>query len=396
MNKKRLSLAIVSLHPSNYQAGIWKELSNIDSIDSVVYYLSDIGVKEVFDPEFGTMRKWDNMEILENYKYKFVANYAKITTGYGFLSRINPSIVALIFNRYDAILLHGYDTISMWLAFMTAWATGTAIIWRGEVVKRGVITTPPLKRAIKKYLLKFLFKRCSRVLYSCSGNKEYLRHYGVPEHKLFLIPCAVDNEYFRLQKSNYLSNYGDIRNELNISENDYVIVFSARMTVRKRPMDLLISLEKASENNIMALFIGSAPDMNLLESYVNERGIRAKFIGYKTQNEISKYYTIADAGVILSDYDPSPKSLNEMMNFSIPIIVTDVTGTSRDLVKHKENGFIVKVDDTDTIAKYIKFLCNNRDISKKMGEKSLEIVSEWTFKRDAQAIESAVHSVAKE
>jgi len=93
--------------------------------------------------------------------------------------------------------------------------------------------------------------------------------------------------------------------------------------------------------------------------------------------------------VILSDYDPSPKSLNEMMNFSLPVIVTSVTGTSEDLVKHGINGYIVNSGDIKGISKYIKNLAIDRNLARNMGKKSLEIVRGSTFVKDAIAIETA-------
>ena len=94
-------------------------------------------------------------------------------------------------------------------------------------------------------------------------------------------------------------------------------------------------------------------------------------------------------GVILSDYDPSPKSLNEMMNFSLPVIVTSVTGTSEDLVKHGINGYIVNSGDIKSISKYIKNLAIDRNLARNMEKKSLEIVRGSTFVKDAIAIETA-------
>ena len=86
---------------------------------------------------------------------------------------------------------------------------------------------------------------------------------------------------------------------------------------------------------------------------------------------------------MISDYDPSPKALNEAMNFELPIIVTDVVGTAHDLVVDGVNGYIVKVGDINTIIEKITFLNVNREIAKKMGRRSSEIVDAYTFEKDA-------------
>ena len=57
---------------------------------------------------------------------------------------------------------------------------------------------------------------------------------------------------------------------------------------------------------------------------------------------LSEVYTISDFFCINSDYDASPKVLNEVLNFKTPVISRNTVGTSGDLIIHKYNGFIFK------------------------------------------------------
>ena len=82
--------------------------------------------------------------------------------------------------------------------------------------------------------------------------------------------------------------------------------------------------------------------------------------------------------------------MNEAMNFKLPIIVTDVVGTAYDLVKEGENGFIVKVGDINKISQKIDYVNKNKNIISEMGRKSLDIVNQWTFKKNAETIEKIV------
>ena len=107
---------------------------------------------------------------------------------------------------------------------------------------------------------------------------------------------------------------------------------------------------------------------------------------FVNQDVISQYYTVADLTVILSDYDPSPKAMNEAMNFQLPIIVTNVVGTSNDLVHPNINGFVIKVGDIESLSLKIDYLNKNRHQLKKMGEMSKFIVDNWTFEEDVKGI----------
>ena len=148
-----------------------------------------------------------------------------------------------------------------------------------------------------------------------------------------------------------------------------VILFSGRFTKRKRPMDLLNALVKIDNRNITVLFVGDGSERIVMEKFVKDNNIKAVFAGFQNQTEISKYYSISDVCVIISSYDPSPKTMNEVMNFELPIIVTNVVGTAYDLVQDEENGYIVEVSDIDTISKKIDYLNKNRSKLKKNGKK---------------------------
>ena len=314
----------------------------------------------------------------------------------GFLSRINLGIFKELFkNNFNVILIHGYESLTAWLALFAAKLTNTKIIWRGEAVLRRVENDNSFKQIIKRIFLNRFFKSCDAVMYSCTGNKEYLEFYGVEKDKLFLIPCAVNNNFFQKENTKYNENIPRLKSELGILKKDLVILFSARFTPRKRPMDLLKAINNIDNTNITVLFVGNGPERQNMEKYVGDNNIKAVFTGFINQSQISKYYSIADINIVISDYDPSPKAMNEAMNFKLPIIVTEVVGTAYDLVKNNQNGFIIKVGDIKLLSEKISFLNQNRGIIKRMGEKSFEIVQKWNYEEDVKGIKNAFEYVTK-
>jgi len=351
-----------------------------------------MGVEEIYEEEFQTTIKWD-IPMLDGYKYKFLKNYS-LQPYSGFFSRINPAILGEISkNKYDVILLQGYYNLSCWLAFFAAKLAGIKVIWRGESTLKGDENLAALKKRLKKIILTKSFNACDAVMYSCTGNKDYLKFYGAHDPKFFPIPCAVDNDFYRSERKKYLGKEKEIKEDLGIEANYFVVLFSARFTTRKRPLDLLKAIRKIKHDNILLLFVGDGLERRNMEKYVQNHRIRALFTGFQNQSEISKYYSASDMAIVVSDYDPSPKAMNEAMNFELPIIVTDVVGTAYDLVEDGENGFIVKVGDVDTIAEKIDYLNKNRAVAKAMGKKSWEIVKDWNFQKDVKGIEKAVQFV---
>jgi glycosyltransferase involved in cell wall biosynthesis len=386
-------LAVVAKNPIVYHAPLYREYAAKGN-DIEVLYLDNMGVSDLTDTEFKITITWD-IPLLEGYRYMFLKNYSP-SRYRGFFARINFGLFSVIRKKnYDAILITGYETMSCWFALFVAKLIGVRVLWRGEATLRSHGKESLWKGRLKKFILTGLFKSCDAVLFSCTGNKEYLKYYGVPESKLFPIPCSVDNNYYRNERDKYMVNRNVIRNELGIDSEEFVVLFSARFTERKRPLDLLRAVNSIPNKNITILFVGDGVEKKSMEDYVQKNGIKAVFVGFINQSSISKFYCVADVAVVISDYDPSPKAMNEAMNFELPLVVTNVVGTAMDLVKHGENGYVVEVGDIHAISNHLNYLNNRRELAKEMGMKSYEVVQKWSFLEDIEGIENALNFAVK-
>ncbi|MDB4056843.1 glycosyltransferase family 4 protein [Candidatus Thioglobus sp.] len=390
--KNKIKLYYFAPHPVQYHVGIYRELTRLNNVDFLVYYEDSIGLDTVYEKEFNQNIKWD-VDLISGYEKIFLKNYSHNPMG-GFLSRINPSVFSILYkNRPDVVMFNGYVNLSDWLLLISAKIFGSKIIWRGEAVLKGNENSKNIKHKIKELIISNFLKTCDAVMYSCSGNYNYLTYYGVKQQKMFPIPCSVDNEFFRAGFKNNINDKNKIKLELGIGENDMVIIFTARFTNRKRPLDLLSAVSKISNINITILFVGDGLERFKMEEFSYKHNIKAKFVGFQNQTALARFYTIADLNVVISDYDPSPKALNEAMNFELPVIVTNVVGTAYDLVENNKNGFIVKVGDVTTLANKLDFLNKNRDVLKEMGKKSLEIVSKFNYKENAKGVNDAIQYI---
>lgn len=386
-------LAILTSHPIQYQAPLFRKLAAHPKIDLTVYFCWDFGIREEYDPGFGKKIKWD-IPLLEGYKYKFLRNYSP-KPNKGFLGHINPGIIRELFeNHYDAILVHGYVNFSNWLAFLGAWLSGTPIIFRGETD----LSNPRsfLKRISKKAILVPLFKMISAFLYSYRANAEYYKHYNVPENKLFFCPCAVDNSYWQTQAIGLRNKKTQLKKKFGISDGYSVILYVAKLIPQKRPMDLLRAYEIVCNRHIKTslIFVGDGPEVDSLKNYVQKKNLKNVFFtGFKNQSELPPFYSIADVFVLPSEHDRSPKAINEAMNFSTPIITTNKVGTAPDLIKIGENGFIYSVGDIKALVDCLLRVLGNPKIAEEMGRKSLEIIFKWSFEEDVNGILKALEYV---
>ena len=368
--KKKYDLIIFDPFPVGYKVGIWRALNSLFKRKFKVIFLHDYVFNNHYDKGFNVVRKYDK-SLLRGFKSVQYKNIFKL------LKVVKDSKI---------ILLHGYNLKENWIILLFSKFLKTKIIWRGESSLRGFENRTILKQKIKNYLLTFFFKNCHVILYSCGANKDFLKFYGVNNNKLFFVPCAVDNEFFQNKRSQILNSENYAVKRTDINKDDLIILFVGRFTKRKRPFDLLRAVKKINNSKISVIFVGDGQERKNMKNFAIKNNIKAKFTGFIDDLELIKFYNLADIKVVLSDYDPSPKVLNEAMNFSLPIIVTDIVGTARDLVENSKNGYIVKVGDIDMISKKINFFNENRKMIHKMGTQSLKIIKNWNFEEDAKSI----------
>jgi len=401
-DSNKIKLMIYAIHPIMYQTPIFSELNKykklkLSWLDFKVYFGSNLSMKETYFSTFQSKIKSDYSNLLEGYDYEFLKNFT-FNEREGFFSRINFGIIPkILFGKYDVILLHGYNTITSLIILLFARLSRKKIIFRGESIIRSSEIFSSFKNILKKIYLKIFFYFCHRVLYSCTGNKYFFINYGVPLYKLEYIPCAVNNKFFQKKVKELLPFKNKIKDSIGIKDNDLVLSMCCSFIKRKRPIDLINAVKKLDyKNNIFLLFIGDGPEKFLIESSLKNSGIRYHITGFLGQNDIAKYYIVSDVSLILSDYDPSPKTLNEAMNFSNCIIGTRDVGTSIDLIKNNINGYIIETANIESLAKIIANLEKNRDKTLKMGQESLKIVSEFNYQKNVKAIENVILDIKNE
>ncbi|TSA45656.1 glycosyltransferase [bacterium] len=390
----KYKLAIVASHPIQYQAPLFRALAQDPRLDVTVYYCWDFGISEAgFDKELGVKLKWD-VPLLDGYNYVLLKNYS-MNPGTSFFGQINPSVIGeLKKNEFDAVLVHGYTTITSWFVYFTRWYTGAKVVMRGEADMGKKNSS--LKNEIKSMILGTLFKTIPAFLYSYRLNKEFFTHYGVPDEKLFLFPCAVDNNFFGKKFSELKSKRAKIKKSIGIKNFKVpTFIFIGKLMKRKRTLDILKACEMLrGKVEFNVLFVGDGEDRKGLEDYVREHDIKnVYFLGFKNQSEIPMYYAVSDILLLPSEFDPSPKQVNEAMNFGIAFIVSDRVGTALDLIVESDSGFIHKFGDVNALSDLMEKLISEPALLKKCKENSLRALEEWNYEKDADGIVAAIDSL---
>jgi glycosyltransferase involved in cell wall biosynthesis len=102
-----------------------------------------------------------------------------------------------------------------------------------------------------------------------------------------------------------------------------------------------------------------------------------KFTGWVDQESLQTYYRHARVAVIPSLWPEPIATIGlELMQHSIPVVAFDAGGMS-DWLKHGENGFLVPLADTRTMAQRIDELLLDPELCRRMGANGFAKAREW-------------------
>ncbi len=200
-----------------------------------------------------------------------------------------------------------------------------------------------------------------------------------PKENLFFVH-GVGVDLQQITKLSLIDNT-DIREELNINDEDIVISCIAEFIPRKNHIFLLKAWDKITQdiNNAHLLLIGDGRNLEYLKKQVKKKLLpRVYFLGYRI--DVSKIIAKSNIVTLVSKHEGLPRSIMEAMALGKPVVVSDVRG-NRDLVKHGENGFLVELRDVNGLFSSLKKLINDAELRVNMGKVSLERIKEYDIEK---------------
>jgi len=210
---------------------------------------------------------------------------------------------------------------------------------------------------------------------------------------MFLCPYSVDNDYYYKKSKELSGQREEIKKDLGIPVDLPVILFLSKLIHRKRPMFLL---EVFSELDVTAalVFVGSGYSYNALTKFAKRENIKnVYFFGFQNYSQIPKFYSISDIFAFPSLGESWGLVVNEAMCFGLPIVTTDRVMSSYDLVKNGENGYILAAQDYEGFKDRLKYLIQHPEERKRLGNKSLEIIKDWSYQHYLAGLTEALNFI---
>jgi glycosyltransferase involved in cell wall biosynthesis len=397
---RRYRLAILVSHPIQYFSPLYRRLAREPEIDLTVYYCSLQGAEEVFDAGFGRQVKWD-VPLLDGYRYVALPNWRRNVALGSFVSLINPGMIGeLRRNRYDALWVHGYSFVTHLVAIFVARFLGIPVFYRAEssLVHDQLNPRPRSIRLLKTAFLRSLFKNVSAFLAIGTLSAEFYRHYGAPPEKIFKVPYTIDNEYYMTRAGAARAQQTALRRDLGIAPDAVAFVFAAKLIAEKRPLEVLDAYARTSCPDKALVIAGEGALRSVMEARVAADKIPGvHFLGFVNQSELPRIYGISDVflrpdGVGKGDWG---LTINDALASGLAVISSDQIGASFDLVRDGENGIVVRFGDWSGVVAAMQRMAADPRLCRRMGERSLEIISRWSNEECVAGVLAALRSRAR-
>lgn len=371
-----MRLAIVTNIRSPYRILQINEFAKIKDILITVYYTH----------KASDNRKWESIK--SNGFKEVNLSGIKLFKRYGY---INKDVIRIVKDN-DVIIMGGYEQPTyMLLNFLCK------LYKRKSILLYDGISTDRLtdkENIVKKAIKSFLINNADFILGNGKVSREYFtKIFKYPESRIYNQYLTVDtktiDELYK-NKEEYRRIY---RKKYNISTDKKVLIFSGRLIDIKNIQSVIKAISKLNAQDIVFMIIGGGGIEKELLSLSKKLHVNCIITGFiQEQKELFKHYFAGDALILPSIHEPWGLVVNEAMCAGLPVLISNVCGSSMDLVKDNENGYIINPYDISEIGDKIKRLFNNPNF-KDMGKRSKEIIGEWSFESSRKQLGNILENI---
>jgi len=167
------------------------------------------------------------------------------------------------------------------------------------------------------------------------------------------LPNCIDTKVF------YPADKTNARQKLKIPLNKNIVLFGAMDATsdkRKGYKYLKKALDKLDVKNTELLIFGNRDD-----TIPDQFNMRVNLIGnINEDNNLAELYSAADVVVVPSLQENLSNVIMESLACGTPVVAFK-TGGNEDLIEHKQNGYIAKLMDADSLRKGISWLLEDKN-----------------------------------
>ncbi len=226
---------------------------------------------------------------------------------------------------------------------------------------------------------------------------QFFKTLGYTDKKIFNSYFSHDVERFSAER-NFSCEYSqEIKKNLGIKPDRFVLLTVSRLIGCKRLNDLVIMVKYLLKNTQMKFDIILIGDGELtcycdeLESLLGDNFHWLQAVPY---NDMPKYYAASDLMVFPSEGDIWGLVVNEMLSMGKPVVCTSKIGAS-EMINDGINGFLLPIREPQLMARKVEELYFNRVLYNKMCMEAVKICESWNSDLAVKSLEDLVSYVLK-
>ncbi|MFX1502416.1 MAG: glycosyltransferase family 4 protein [Promethearchaeota archaeon] len=225
------------------------------------------------------------------------------------------------------------------------------------------------------YSLKsFYLKPINKIIVTCNRMKDLIIKINhLNDDKIIVIPIGLD-----LSESIVKENKKDIRKELNIHDDEFILISVGRHAIRKNFQIVIKAVNKIKKShpqlNLKYILVGQGKETQNLKDLTKKLNLEKEVLFFGAVNDVRKNKYLKAADVFVT---PSITLKNTIEGFGIvfleanyhkvPVIGTFAGGIPEAIENYK-SGILVKPNDLSGLINAIVYLYKNVDERRKMGE----------------------------
>lgn len=344
-------LAIVTSHPIQYQAPLWRALATA-GVKFEVWFLTPHAVKPSYDREFDRTFAWDT-DLLRGYPYRFLP----VREGWR-LDRFQGIALTkewrslLTDAGVTSLWLEGWRFSTLWRAAYTGRRMGIRLLMRGET--NALEPRSGLGAMARNFMLKKLFSRFDHFLFIGTANRRFYEQRGISSDRLTSTPYSVDNTSFSTLAREARKTRESWRRHHGIPSDAVVPLFCGKLISKKRPLDFVQAAahwQASFQRRLHLLFAGDGELKESIRLEMEKNGLQGTMLGFCNQSTMPAIYAAADLLALPSDYGETwGLVINEAMASGLPCAVSDRCGCAEDLVGALDPRRVAPCGDTARLA----------------------------------------------
>lgn len=230
---------------------------------------------------------------------------------------------------------------------------------------------------------------------------EWLAHNFIADYTIFNCHSGADHfisKGYAKSKTIVIPNcFPDISEPVVRSEREFKTIITVARFERQK--DYLTAIRAMAElkqmrNDFRFTIIGHGVLEHQIRDWVKLHGIEDLTTIHVAPDNVQEILKEADIYISTSLFEGTSNSIMEALNWSIPVVATDV-GDNRYLVEDGKNGFLTHVGDSNAVADRLAFLLENDEQRCVMGRYGNRILHRYSVENFEDRYESLLRTGKK-